>query len=374
MGTFKIKTHDGEYQAEADSVEQAIKDVNAFRQDELQKRQAQTVESSPPWAKPFYAAQDVGRVGINAVGLGIPDFLSDKFSGTDEQRMLTEAAKRRMGWAGTAAEGAALVGALPTAVPKVVGMVGGGPAVRTLTGAVTGGTEGALAGGVTAATHDQSVPEGAGIGGATGVLGPLAGSIANKGVQKFNELFRGQTYAAPTYNVTKLGTNPDPMRRVNVATTKGEQEAARFPVSPSKQQSAIKSEFADLQSKNIKGFSKAEKEALDKIVKGDPGTIGAEVIGKYLSDKIVTTGAGGLAGVSSGGVLPGLMAAAGTGLAGFGAKKAALAGTRESVQDLRRLLYGVDKFKGPISDTAKGKLAAAARQLGIDYNDPMWQE
>lgn len=360
MPDFVMTAPDGtKYKVTADTPEAAATDFGRFRQDEMNKAFVAEAEKAPAWAKPFMAGSDVGRVGIDTITQGLGDKFADYMAGTDTEAMKTKAARNRMGWAGTAAEAATIAGALPTAVPKVVGMVGGGPAVRTVTGALTGGTEGATLGTINAATHGEDPTTSGTIGGVTGMLGPIIGSAVNKGKQKFNELLYGQSYNPPPYKITTLGKNPDRMQRVNVATTKAE-DKAKLASGPLAEQSAYRQEFAKLPSKQ---FTPAQRELLDKIVRGDFGTKATGKLGEYISDKLVAAGA--MAG--AGGLEGGLLAAGLTG-AGHLLKKGSLGGTKEAAQNLRQSVYGYPNLPTPMTPSRSGKLGSIMRQTGMEIN------
>jgi hypothetical protein len=368
MPKFTIKAPDGTYEVEAADMQQAIADMNTHRQQQMNKSYVDEANRAPEWAKPFMAFGDVGRVGADTLTLGAFDKVLDKLNASDEQSMRTEAAKNRMGWAGTALTAGGAAAALPTAVPRMVGAIGGGPAVRTVTGLLGGAGEGAAAGGVTAQMHgrpefgkEADVSKGASYGGVGGILGQAVGGLVNKGTRMVNEKLLGKVYEPPTYNVTKLGNNPDPMRRVNVATTEAA-DAAKLASGPLAKQAAIKNEFGKI---DASGFSKNEKEALAKVLQDDIGTKSTKVLGKYVGDKMVAAGATG-AGLATGNpltALAGILASTG---GGYALKRGSLGGTQEAAQDLRRLMYGIPKFKGPVSAEAKARLGNVARQLGLD--------
>lgn len=364
MPTFRFTGNDGvSYDVEADTPDKAAKDFGAFRQDQMNQAFVSEADKAPFWAKPFMAGSDVGRVGIDTITQGWGDRFADYMKGNQEsddtEAMKTKAARNRMGWAGTAAEAATLAGALPTAVPKVVGMVGGGPAIRTGVAALTGATEGGALGTVNALGHKEDPTTGGVIGAATGGAMPLIGGLLNKGAQKFNELRYGQSYTPPPYNITTLGKSPDRMQRVNVATTKA-QDKSRTADNPLAEQSAYRSEFAKIPPRQ---FTPAQKEMLDQIVRGDFGTKASGKLGEYISDKLVAAGAMAGAGGWEGAGLAGLLTAGGHLL-----KKGSLGGTKEAAQNLRRSVYGYPQPPTPFSPNVSARTGAVARQLGLEAN------
>jgi hypothetical protein len=216
---------------------------------------------------------------------------------------------------------------------------------------------------VSAAGHDQDIGSGAITGGVTGVLGKTVGDVANVGTRKFNELFRGKVYEPPKYSVSRLPKNPDRMDRVNVATTKAEKEAVGQ--GPIGQQSAYIENFSKLDPKH---FTPKQREELSRIMQGDFGTRASKVLGNYVGDKFIAAGAGAGAGFAGGGVAESLATAGAVSVLGNLLKRGSLGGTKEAAQDLRRMVYGVPKFKGPVSEAEKQRFGKMARQLGIEYN------
>lgn len=364
MPNFELTGPDGKvYDVEAADMATAVKDLNRYRQDQMNKAFTKEADEAPAWAKPFMALQDVARVGQDTLSLGFLDKFADKMGGTgDEQSMKTAAAKNRMGWAGTGLEAATLAGALPTAIPKVVRAVGGGPAVRTLTGAATGATEGAGYGAATAAGHDQDVAEGSAIGGVTGILGPTVGAAINKGVKKFGETFLGKNYNPPNYRVEDISKfdKPSRIQRVSAAMTEATDEAAKR-TNPIAKQSAYVDAFENIPRREL---TKPQQSELLRVVQGDLGTDATRVGGKFLGDKFVAGGAG----FATGSPILGLLAAAGTSGAGNALQRMSLGGTKEAAENLRRMVYGVPEFRGPVSEATKAKFAHMARQLGLDLN------
>lgn len=367
MSNFELTGPDGKvYDVEADDMSKAVKDLARYRQDQMNQSYTKEANEAPFWAKPFMAADDVARVGADTLSLGFLDKVLDKYKGGDEQSLRTNAAKNRMGWAGTATEGAALAAALPTAIPKAVAAVGGGRAVRAATGALTGATEGAAYGGVSAAGHDQDVPEGSTIGGITGVFGPALGSAINKTTKKIGETFFGKNYQPPPYRVEDISKiqNPSRIQQVSAAMTEATDKAAKQ-TNPIAKQKAYVDAFEEIPRRSL---TKPQQEQLLRITQGDLGTDASRVIGKFLSDKMTMGTAGVGAAAGSGGIIPGILAAAGTGIAGNIVQRASLGGTKEAAETLRQMVYGTPQFRGPISEATKAKFAHIARQLGLDLN------
>jgi len=257
---------------------------------------------------------------------------------------------------------------IPTLVPRAVGAIGGGPGLRAVTGGATAAAEGGALGGVSAAMHDQNVEQGALIGAGGGILGQAVGGAVNAGTRKFNELFRGKHYEAPTYKVNQLSENPNSLEKVNVATRKADIEASTHKMDPLAKQKAYVDEYSKLQgSKGFnKDFTKAEKEQIDRIVQGDFGTNAAERMGSYATNPLFMGGMAGAGGV------PGIIAAGTMGTMGQGLKSLSSGGTEEAVRDLRRAMYMknpnslIEQFKGPISPEWLKRLRHGATFGGLE--------
>ena len=373
MPKFEILAPDGhKYEIEADTVEKANADLKAYRLEELKAKQAGDIEASPAWTRPFVAAHDLGRSTIDNLTLGGLSRAGDYFAGDDSVSLSTQAAKDRAGWAGTALDVATAAKYLPTLVPRAVGAVGGGPGVRAITAGATGAAEGGALGGVEAAMRDKDVATGTGVGGVAGILGQAVGGVVNKAKRAWDEASIpaigkvGKSFEAPAYNVRRLpkGATADPQLKVNVAASKAEAEAAKHLDDPLARQKAYADEFTKLQETKgfKKEFTKSEKEQIQKIISGDFGTNAARQVGNYASNPFLMGGVG--AGM---GGIPGVLAATTLGLGGGAAKKLSAGGTDEAVRDLRRAMYGIDKFRGPVSDEWKRRMSRGLGATGMEW-------
>jgi hypothetical protein len=268
----------------------------------------------------------------------------------------TAAGAERMGPTATGVSRAAGAMLLPSAAPRAVAAVGGGPVMRTLTGATVAGTEGGVYGGVNAATQGEDVPTGI-LGGAVGgaVVQPVAQAVGNS-TNKIVKAVRGIDDAAPKNSMVVLptGRTPTPTDYVNVAAAKADAVAAQKGMEAGQQ--AQRNEFSKLlgpKSKVIdpatgkasERFTPTQKERMRAITEGDPGTKLAEGFGDFLKNKFV---AGGL-GVSTGGLVPGILATGGSVGAGKIMTRDSAAATQEAVDALRQLMYKKKPFRGPMS-------------------------
>lgn len=160
---------------------------------ELARRRGQSQQQADqPWYSELgQAANDILRLGSNAVTFGFRDKLAPYVTGNtvDEERALTAQARERAGSAGLAAEligGAAIpMGAASaglTAMKAVPAGMTGARGLAARTGAMAG--EGALYGGVSALGNDQDVLTGMGYGAAGGAAGNLVGEGISAAVSK----------------------------------------------------------------------------------------------------------------------------------------------------------------------------------------------
>jgi hypothetical protein len=362
MGTFKFTTNDGEFEVDAESHEEAAKQLSAFRQHEMNQKFIQQAEGAPWWAKPIMAAMDAGRVGQDVLTQGIAPKLWDTILGTEgDQQRKTAASKNRMGFAGNMGEAALIAGALPSVVPKVVAKVGGGPAIRNTVGTVTGATEGGILGTINSAMHDEDPAQGGATGAISGILGQTVGGIVNKGAKAINQWRTGNPRPLPQYNVRSLPDKPTKLQQVQHANTKAE-EAARMVKDPLQEQRAYQEAFKGLDRSK---FSPEERALIDRIVSGDLGTKGSGKMGNYMGDKMIALGAG----IGSGVPGPEAMAIFGGMLGGAHAlKKGSLGGTKEAVDLLRRTQYpNYPAFNPPVGPMGKTRISNVLRQMGLEY-------
>lgn len=183
-------------------------------------------QALPGWQKPIVAASDIGQLtakgAMNMVGLS-PEKLAagvrapftgnsyeDEFS---EQQRMTNAAKKRAGWAGTGAEIAGGAGAATglarqglTLMGRGATMAPGAQGVIARTGAL--GIEGMGYGGANAYANDQNILEGSLYGlaggaggnliseGATALLSKAAGAFNKKPAKITVDELKGQGRAA----------------------------------------------------------------------------------------------------------------------------------------------------------------------------------
>lgn len=361
MPEFKLTLSDGsQYKVEADNIEQATKDLAAHRQAEVSTQTNKEFADAPMWAKPFRAADDLVRGTADVFSFG----QADKYLGGDTgipgipnlEQMKTEAAKQRSGWAGTAADTLAVAGSLPTAVPRVVARMGGGPAARTIVGAGTAAGEGAAYGAGQAIGHDRPAGPESTIGVISGVLGNVAGNLTNRAAK----WWKGIDDTPHAYTPRVLKENPTPQDRVNFAKAEAERTTEK---GTGTLQKNYRNEFTDVKTETPRrDFSKAEWETLNRIIKGDPATVASGAVGNTLSNKWVAGPAALTTGASASPIL-GLLQLATTMGGGAALKKISEGGTKEAVQDLRRLMQGKkDKYRGPVSEEAKARLGMLARQ------------
>ena len=139
-------------------------------------------------AKPFQgadqAAQDYSRTAVDAATFGLGDRFQSYLTGNPlaQERAQTAAASSRLG-----AMAPIVQGAMYAAGPGEIGAASKigeavAPAIGKWAGGVLGsGVEGAIAGGAGAAGHDESIGQGALLGGALGAAGGVPGGVVGRG-------------------------------------------------------------------------------------------------------------------------------------------------------------------------------------------------
>jgi hypothetical protein len=300
---MKVTIGDVTYNVEGtDDPAVAVKHAKEFAQQDLNKRAQTEYNEASGLAKPLMAAQDVARTVADTASLGFADKFADYMKppipGQPTQAEITKAIRSRMSGADVAADIGTTIAAAPTAVPKVVGMLGGGKAARAITGGATAAAEGGVLGGLSAAGHDQPVSEGAGAGLVSGLGGQALAGMLTKPVNAAANWVKGANPALP------------PMTERQIRRASG-------------------------------------------AIGEDPATRAFSGIGNALSQFSFPASFGDLS----------------TGLAmkggGWLAKGIANQGRREKVDDVRRLLNGQPRVKGPLSD--EEKLALGLRGRLYDY-------
>jgi len=372
MGEFKFTLPDGStYNATADTWEEAQKGVSEHISQEKIDAAKKKYDDASVLGKIHMKLGDPLTQVAHGITAGLFDKGADLVTGGKSSEGSEEAAAR-IGPTGTAAARIGGAVMLPSAVPRAVAAVGGGPLMRGITGAGVAGVEGGVYGGINAATGPvdpvtrepiTSIPAGilgGTVGGAVGQqVGQGVANLANRGVKAY----RGVNDAAPLNSMTVLptGRTPSPLDYVNVAAAKAEAVGARKGTAEAQQQ-AQRDNFDRLltgkESKVIdpatgkasNRFTKTQQDRMRDIVKGDPGTRQAENAGDLLKNKLFLGGLGGGVGASTG-LIPGLLAAGGSMGAGKALTLDSAKATQEAVDRLRQLMYKKTPFKGPMSPT-----------------------
>jgi hypothetical protein len=342
MATYTVPGPDGkEYEVDAGDPVEADKLLREHFQEQANTKAKSEFADAPVWAKPFMAADDVMRVGADAVTMG----MLDKMLGPQAQ-IETAARRSRMGGADI---GADVLGsmALPTGVPGMIAKIGGGPIVRGITGLLGGGVSGGVQGGISAAGHDQ--PIGPGV--VQGVLGGAGGQavaqtiapVVNKGAK----LIRGVDDSLPAATTANVpGKAPNPARRVENAAYEAEKAGGSG--------ADYVRTFKEMNQKKLPADVLGD---IEGITKGDIGT----KVAKGVARTAKAVGLPGLAvGVHSS--IPSLIAASVASPAvGAAANFAANQGTKEGVEMLRRKLLKMPKFEGPVTKEMVEKMSRANR-------------
>jgi hypothetical protein len=183
-----------------DDPEVAIQHAKEFAQQDLNKK-AQTEYNQAGMTKPLLAAQDVARTVADTASLGyadkFADYMKPPIPGEPTQAQITKAIRSRMSGADVGADIGVTMAAAPTMVPKVVGMLGGGPIARAITGGATAAAEGGALGGLSAAGHDRPVAEGVLQGVAAGTGGQALSGMLTKPVNAVANWWSGANKALP---------------------------------------------------------------------------------------------------------------------------------------------------------------------------------
>ena len=144
-------------------------------------------------AKPFQgadqAAQDYSRTAVDAATFGLGDRFQSYLTGNplDKERAATATASGRLGAMAPIVSGAMYamgpgeIGAASKIGEAAAPWLGGGKVAQWTGGVLGSGVEGALAGGAGAAGHDESIGQGALIGGALGAASGVPGGVVGRG-------------------------------------------------------------------------------------------------------------------------------------------------------------------------------------------------
>ena len=370
MPKYVITTPGGvKYEVESPDFESANADLKAHRQEEANQNLIAEANAMPEWAKPFAAMRDVGTVGADTLTAGFgTKAVKGLFGG--EPEIDVAARRNRMGLAAPAADVALMAGALPTAVPRAIKYMGGGPIARGLTGTTAAGIEGATVGGLEAAGHDQPVEAGAAIGGLGGAIGQQVAPITNK-VAKWWSGIDDSIPQGIRSKILKVD-KPSPTDKVTMVDTRADLAAAGSD-NPLARQEALKRGAKDLYLNEPKTYTKEQRAAIEAIFNEAPMTGLSRRVGDVLSNKMVASGAGAAGGVGGfvGGGPPGaIMGALATtsGLLGAGKALKAIStqGTDEAMSDLRRLMANKKKYQGLLTPEKAAEITKGLRQLGLE--------
>ena len=199
---MKVTINGATYNIEGtDDPELAVKHAHEFAQQDLNKKAQTEFNDAGMLSKPFMAVQDVVRTAADTLSGGYADKMTDYMKppipGEPSQAQITKAIRSRMSGADIGADAALAVAAAPTAVPRVVGMLGGGTIARGVTGLAAAAGEGGVLGGISAAGHDQPVGEGVVQGALAGTGGQAVAKAVTKPVNAVANWWSGANKALP---------------------------------------------------------------------------------------------------------------------------------------------------------------------------------
>jgi len=353
MATFDITRPDGSvWEVDANSPEEAHKMLNDKLQGERNVKEQQEFKDLPTWQKPLKAADDLARTTADFFTAGMLDRLLG-----GENVAKTEAARSRAGGADIAANVVGGVAAIPSAVPRVIGAVGGGPLARGIVGTGVAAGEGALQGGIQAAGHERDIgPEVAG-GAVLGGLGQATAGVMSAPVNWLGKQMGINALPKATQipKGVSIASAP-PFQRVEHAAARAGDNAAN-----------VQREFKRV---SPAGMSETEVSLLRQVQHGDPGTKAARAIRDLMEGRVgqALTGGGLIGGITSGN-LP-LMAASVAPLAvGPLAGKSAGMGTKEAADALRRAMRGKPKYEGILSPDAQSRIGRGLRTQWMEEEE-----
>jgi len=366
---YVITTPDGkQWDVEAPDAMTASKDLAAHRQELANTEKKQEIESAPPWKQALMGARDTAAVGADTLTAGFGTKALEYMFPEKEPAKDLNAMRANLGWVAPVADVAAM-SRVPTAVPALVAKAGGGPAARWLTGTTAAGVESAVHGGLQAAGHQRTEPGGyesgepAAGGAITGMLGGAAahqlGGAINKGVN----WVRGVDNSVPQGIRSKITVlpkgqkNPSAADKINVAANTAESTARKFD-DPLAAQDRYKTHFEKLLREDAKSFNPSQRAIMERIVNEDPATKVSRGLGRVMSNQLVSAGAG----AATGDVVKGALVAGGILGGGRALKEVSAQGTKEAVDDLRRLLAKKSRNEGPVSMLRRGQITGAGRQ------------
>ena len=362
MPIYPFVDADGkEFDVEAPDAESADKAFKQFRQETLNKSYEKAGNEAPEWVKPFLAARDVGVKMADTGTFGFGAKGVKALTGFDAPAH-AEAISNNMGLAGTALDIATMARFLPTAVPKAMAWMGGGPAARVLTGTGAAATEGGVVGGLQAAGHDQDVGTGALLGAGGGAAGQQVGGILNRA----NKWIRGIDDSVPQgirSKLTVLPNNASATDKVTVAANQAGSKA-RLSDDPLQWQTNTESAMEKLLRTEPRSFTPAQRSMMNKVVDEDPATKASRMFGNMLTDKLAVGGAG--LGVGFANPIAGIAMAGGMLGGGRALKGVSAGGTKEAMDDLLREMRGRAKYQGPLSPEKIAEIRKLIQQGAIE--------
>jgi hypothetical protein len=289
---------------------------------------------------------------------GVPQMM-DYFGGTDITPEV-EARAKRSGWAGTAMNVVSSAG-LPTMVPKVAGMLGGGPLARGGIRSILSGVEGGAVGGLQNWAQGESVPGGIAAGAIGGAGGSMLGPAINKGAKILRGIDDSVPSSVPVPSViSNVSSRKKPTLASEIDTAQNVADVQGKIQGPLGYQRSARESMGRLSVDDPSKIPPSIKPLIDKVINEDPATKLTRGIGEVATNKLALAGMGGIGFLghpAAAVVIPAAMGAAGAGL-----KRVSAGGTRESMADLQRAVAGVPKYKGILSSANSNRLTKVQRQ------------
>ena len=358
MGEFTIRRSDGsEYVVIADDKDEAQRKLSKVLQAEVNAKQQAERDAEPMWARPFRTAEDVGKTFTDALTLStLPaaaDWAGEKLGvpppGGATAAQDVAAARDRLGLGTIPPDAmAAILG--PSKI-KMLEALGGGKLARGAIGLLAGTGQGAIEGGISAMAKGESIPGGAGIGALAGGAGVGASNVMAGVGNRAAKWWRGIDDSLPPASAKSRAVTPSGQVERAVAGV----EAVPGGGTQRQYQDAIAGIAGN------KAFVKKPdvQAQMQEVIHGDPATRGTKWLGRAVESATIPSslmlGSGGnIAGMLASAI--GLPAIAGT------LKAASKQGTKESTEELRRMLLKHPKYKGVLDREATDRLGGAIRR------------
>jgi hypothetical protein len=242
-------------------------------------------------------------------------------------------------------------GVNPLSLPRTAARLGGGKLARGAIGMLAGTAQGAAEGAISAATRGESIPGGAGVGALAGGAGTgISHAMAGAG-NRLGKWWSGIDDTLPPANPKASAVTPS---------GKVERAIAGVEATPGRgTQTQFQNAIARIQGNKAFRNKPDVQAQMQEVIHGDPATRGTRMIGTAANAASIPSS---LMLTGSGNIPAAIMSAVGLpAIAGI-SNAASKQGTKDSVEELRRMLLNHPKYKGILSPGGTDKLGSAARR------------